>query len=712
MNARALCLAVLGLAAGVAASFAPADAQAPAAQTGSRQCPKCKKRYPLTLNFCERDGARLAGPPQGLSELVASAATGHVILSWKDASNDETAFEIQRRGPAGQWVTLARVNANVTTYADTATTAFGTHAYRVRAVNNLGGSGFVEIAAVIAPLTPPSGLTAKVLPRKRVELAWKPAGPADPGYLLERKSGNGAFAVVATLGRGVTTFVDENAGEGTAFVYRVKLNAGNATQYSNEVTASLLPPGLTPPSNLIVAAISQTQIRVDWTDNATAEERYEVERTANAGQWTPVATLDPNSTSYLDTGLDPRFKYVYRVRASGGGDFSPYCAEVEGYAGRAARAPSPLEPRDAASKLRALPSQAVVEPGKRPTFEFQFEYAPAATQLLARWERWLTPDGKTLTQGSGPQEALATMPDTGRFVYKAQVTPPFQVTRKARETGSLTTLVRQYFEGRRADGTRVVWSTTLTLNLENFTAPAAPAAGAAAQPPRERKNEKDGADMVLINSGGFHMGVEDGKPAEKPFHPVQITKRFYLYKTEVTNAQYRKFVEETGYREPAFWEDPRFNKPEQPVVGVAWEDARAYAVWAGGRLPTEAEWEFVARGKEDRPYAWGGPDPDPMRAVFGVAAPAACGVRMPGAAPSGAHDLSGNVAEWCADWFAADYYLKSGVKDPTGPTAGTERVFRGGSFTDPASALRTWVRGAAKPDARQPFVGFRVLLPA
>jgi len=256
----------------------------------------------------------------------------------------------------------------------------------------------------------------------------------------------------------------------------------------------------------------------------------------------------------------------------------------------------------------------------------------------------------------------------------------------------------------------VLWSTTLTVNFEEFVEPAAGTAPATPQPARDRKNAKDGADMVLINAGGFHMG-DDATPGERPLHPVQVSKRFYLYKTEVTNAQYRKFVEDTGHREPAFWEDPRFSKPEQPVVGISWDDAVAYAQWAGGRLPTEAEWEFVARGKENRPYAWGAPDPDANRAVFGATAPAPCGTRAMGAAPSGALDLSGNVAEWCADWFAADYYLQSPVKDPPGPKGGTDRVVRGGAFNDGASALRTWLRRSAKPDARQQMVGFRVAVP-
>ena len=107
---------------------------------------------------------------------------------------------------------------------------------------------------------------------------------------------------------------------------------------------------------------------------------------------------------------------------------------------------------------------------------------------------------------------------------------------------------------------------------------------------------KDGSKMLRIPFGSFEMGDQfnDGPIYEKPVHTVELSS-FYIGVYEITNAQYSKFINEAGYKEPTFWEDPDFNAPDQPVVGVTWYDAMSYAIWAGKRLPTEAEWAYAAR---------------------------------------------------------------------------------------------------------------------
>jgi eukaryotic-like serine/threonine-protein kinase len=232
----------------------------------------------------------------------------------------------------------------------------------------------------------------------------------------------------------------------------------------------------------------------------------------------------------------------------------------------------------------------------------------------------------------------------------------------------------------------------------------------------EKKNPKDGATMVYVPAGEFQMGADDGYDNEKPARKVRLSKGFWIYRTEVTNGMYGKFLAANRtHLKPKYWTDSRFNTPDQPVVGVSWNDAAAYCKWAGGRLPTEAEWECAARGTDGRKYPWGPQDPDPTRAVFGLGEvtgkPGPVGKLDAGASPCGARDMSGNVWEWCADWYDGTFYRTSMPADPTGPANGVERVTRGGSWFTVPFYLRASYRMRYTPDSRASDLGFRPALP-
>lgn len=257
--------------------------------------------------------------------------------------------------------------------------------------------------------------------------------------------------------------------------------------------------------------------------------------------------------------------------------------------------------------------------------------------------------------------------------------------------------------------------------------------------------------MVLIPAGSFRMGTANGPAHETPVHEVELPA-FLLDRTEVTVAQFAQFVADTGYRTEAetigwsgvfdvtrhawtpvngaTWRFPEGpNRPpasdDEPVTQVSWNDARAFATWAGKRLPSEAEWEYAARGGlPEATYSWGHelrPGGHPVANWWQGDFPAHDTGEdgFNGRAPSGSFpangygllDMTGNVWEWCADWYAEDYYARSPRVSPTGPEAGQERSMRGGSWMcseNYCSNYRPGARSHATPDTGLNNTGFRL----
>ena len=264
----------------------------------------------------------------------------------------------------------------------------------------------------------------------------------------------------------------------------------------------------------------------------------------------------------------------------------------------------------------------------------------------------------------------------------------------------------------------------------------------------------DLTDMVLIPAGEFLMGSPEGEGAfdEHPQHVVYLDA-YYIDKYEVTNAQFKEFVEVTGYvtdaerkgygevwnpkggwyvlnnfagvnwRSPNAWRVPQYNLeyPDEwkywlmshPVVQVSWNDGQAYAKWAGKRLPTEAEWEKAARGTDGRKWPWGNMfdlniENTTVHANVAGESLMLVGSFPTGVSPYGVHDMVGNVQEWVADWYAGDYYARSPKNNPKGPLNGIARVLRGGSWRHlKIHHVLSTNRSYQVPDYCSNFVGFR-----
>jgi len=214
-------------------------------------------------------------------------------------------------------------------------------------------------------------------------------------------------------------------------------------------------------------------------------------------------------------------------------------------------------------------------------------------------------------------------------------------------------------------------------------------------------NPKDGLKYVWIPPGTFMMGCSPGDTKcgddEKPPHQVTITKGFWLGQTEVTVGAYKRFVGATGRQMP---DSPTFNSrwanANMPIVKMTWNDAHDYCAWAGGRLPTEAEWEYAARAGNMQPVY---DDLDRIAWYISNSSAQSHDVAQKRANEFGLYDMLGNVWEWVNDWYDLNYYRGSPSQDPLGPTSGGLRVLRGGSWEGSPRDVRVSSRDWGSPVA-------------
>jgi len=220
--------------------------------------------------------------------------------------------------------------------------------------------------------------------------------------------------------------------------------------------------------------------------------------------------------------------------------------------------------------------------------------------------------------------------------------------------------------------------------------------------------------MIVIGPGWFWMGSDDRYRWESPRHRIWLDS-FAIATTAVTRGEYARFLADTRSALPTGWNEPSFDGDDRPVVGVSWFAALAYCEWLSERLrttyrlPTEAEWEKACRGGlEYAEYAWGNESPETFD-YFSGDWKGPKPVAKWRANAFGLFNMGDNVHEWCADWYAEDYYASSPERNPPGPESGTRRVSRGGSWRHQIKASRAAHRSSLPPSYAYTDYGFRVV---
>jgi len=248
-----------------------------------------------------------------------------------------------------------------------------------------------------------------------------------------------------------------------------------------------------------------------------------------------------------------------------------------------------------------------------------------------------------------------------------------------------------------------------------------------------------GIEQLWVPPGSFMRGTADIDsvdapdwvrrimPSEQPQHQVTLSSGFWIDKYEVSNANFQSFVEAGGYRNRSFWSEAGWlwlseqqsnalpiecvsPKPENPRVCVTWFEAEAYGRWRGARLPTEAEWEFAARGPESLIYPWGDDFNGDFANVLADTGLKPIDSYEAGKSWVGAYNLSGNAMEWVQDWLDIDYYDLQESPDPTGPATGRIKIEKGGWWGSNSAVARSAYHHFEDPPSYQDHhIGFRLV---
>ena len=548
----------------------------------------------------------------------------------------------------------------------------------------------------------PQGLTAQQSTVTAVILSWTQQEERISGFLLERQVNSAGWQQLATLADSQRSWQDMSVEPLSHLQYRLTALAGdlNSVQATAALTMEIAAPEI---QSAVIS--SETAIQLDWIDNSLGEEGYRIQRRLNGNWANSAAVLPGNSTTWTDTSAVYGTDIAYRVHAF----YQAFNSQT-----------------DSTSTVQF------------PVFATTDLSVALLVDPLALDLHW--------TNLSPVADSIEVVRDDGTASATLSVLPPNQ-------TGFVDTTVQigttyGYWIHARVNGILSPPSNSAGGQIGctdpqalNYDPQATLDNGSCFSTPVE---------MIFIPGGIFEMGCtprddEDCFEYELPRHSVTLAD-FELSHTEITNEQYSTYLTEAlaagditviAQEALGLWEgdesiffrlghsacriqftDDQFSLTgpvyaNHPVTHVSWYGATAFAEFYDCRLPTEAEWEYAARsgGTEQKwsgtsneaelnNYAWYSANNSP----YGTKE---VGTKLPNSL--GLYDMSGNVYEWCSDWFSGTYYNESPEMDPSGPESGSGRVLRGGGFFVIAGYLRCSDRGSIIPYYAFSFLGFRIV---
>jgi|GEM_PF-448032 len=594
------------------------------------------------------------------TNLTASANETVITLTWQDNSAMEQGYKIERKaGTSGTYTQIGTTNTNVVTFTDNTGVPGTTYYYRVRAYNSQGNSNYSNGSNVTCQFNAPTNLTASAN-ETVITLTWQDHSNVEQGCNIERKTGtSGTYAQIGTTNTNVVTFTDNTGVPGTTYYYRVcAYNSQGNSSYSNESSAAC---SFNAPTNLTSSA-NETVITLTWQDHSNVEQGFKIERKAgSSGTYSQIGTTNANVVSYMDNTGIPGTTYYYQVRAYNSQGNSNYSNESNVTCQINA-------PTNLTCTLISL------------------------SQIDLSWQ-----DNSNIEQGykverkTGAGGSWSVIYTTGANAESYANTGLAQNTVYFYRVQGYNGSIYSGYSNEAVDTTTYSAGYTQSFPLGNTGL---------------------NIQMVWIPPGSFIQGSNMAAyPWEKPMHSVSINYGFWLGKYEVTQAQW-----ETIAGSWSFYFD---GYPNRPSEQVSWDDItntflpglNSQSTAGTWRLPSESEWEYACRAGTTTAYYWGDWGNEDLYCWYDGNSnnqTHEVGLKIPNA--WNLYDMSGNVNEWCEDYWHNDY-----TGAPTNGSAwlipsGTSRVARSGDWDELEGYNRSAYRSGFWPWSSDYTIGFRLVL--